>query len=160
MRNGTQYGRECIATLLKLMEDYKDKLIIIFAGYRNEMENFQQSNPGLLSRIGYKISFPDYTIDELVQIFLNLVSKNKLNITDEALNKLREIIRASSKVEGFGNARYINNVFQKVLIEHSKNIKNGDNSGDFFIIKEADIKYDKLIAGNKKRGIGFKIENT
>lgn len=159
MENGTQYGRECIATLLKLMEDYRDKLIIIFAGYRNEMENFQQSNPGLVSRIGYKINFPDYTLDELTEIFINLLYKNKLNITDDALNKLKEIIKDSSKVEGFGNARYINNVFQKVLIEHSKNVKDNEETDKFYLITEADVKYDKLIAGNKRKEIGFKFDS-
>lgn len=137
------------------MEDYRDKLIIIFAGYRDEMEHFQSSNPGLVSRIGYKINFPDYTIDELMQIFLNLLEKNKLKITDEALNRLREIIKTSSNIEGFGNARYINNVFQKILIEHSKNVVEEAEGEKLYLITENDIKSDKLIAGEKKKKIGF-----
>lgn len=139
------------------MEDYRDKLIIIFAGYRNEMENFQQSNPGLVSRIGYKITFPDYTLDELTQIFLNLLEKNNLKITDEGLNKLKGIIDKSSKFEGFGNARYINNVFQKVLIEHSKNVNIQAEDDSLYLITDKDINEDKLIVGDKRKEIGFKF---
>lgn len=139
------------------MEDYRDKLIIIFAGYRNEMENFQQSNPGLVSRIGYKITFPDYTLDELTQIFLNLLEKNNLKITDEGLNKLKGIIDKSSKFEGFGNARYVNNVFQKVLIEHSKNVNIQAEDDSLYLITDKDINEDKLIVGDKRKEIGFKF---
>jgi len=140
------------------MEDYRDKLIIIFAGYRDEMEHFQSSNPGLLSRIGYKITFPDYTLDELTQIFLNLLEKNNLKITPEALDKLKSIIEKSSKFEGFGNARYIHNVFQKVLIEHSKNTNIKAEDDSLYLITDKDINPDKLIVGDKKKAIWFKFE--
>lgn len=152
---GTQYGNECIATLLKLMEDYKDKLIIIFAGYEEEMKNFQTSNPGLISRIGYKISFPDYTLDELTQIYLNLLQKNHLKIDSRALNKLQEVIKVSSSCENFGNARYINTIFQKILIEHAKNIEQKGKKSSLYEIVEEDIKEEKLIAQDKRRKIGF-----
>lgn len=153
--DGTQYGNECIATLLKLMEDYKDKLIIIFAGYEDEMKNFLDSNPGLVSRIGYKINFPDYTMEELTQIYTNLLEKNKLKITTKALSKLQEIIKKSSGYEDFGNARYINTIFQKVLIEHSKNIENKNKKTNLYQIVEEDINYERLIADNKQKKIGF-----
>lgn len=152
--DGAQYGNECIATLLKLMEDYKDKLIIIFAGYEDEMKNFVDSNQGLISRIGYKINFPDYTIEELTQIYINLLKKNNLEITTQALDKLQDIIREASKHENFGNARYINTVFQKILIEHSKNMdSNGDEN--LYKIDEQDINYEKLIDNNTRKKIGF-----
>lgn len=153
--DGAQYGNECIATLLKLMEDYKDKLIIIFAGYNDEMEEFLESNSGLTSRIGYKISFPDYTLEELTQIFTDLLHKNKLEITDEALDRLKDIIKASSKFENFGNGRYIHNIFQRILIEHSKNIENKSKKTNIYLITEEDINYEKLITENKNRKIGF-----
>lgn len=152
---GTQYGNECIATLLKLMEDYKDKLIIIFAGYEEEMKNFQASNPGLISRIGYKIKFPDYTLEELTQIYLNLLEKNNLEISNKALTKLQDIIKESSKCENFGNARYINTVFQKVLIEHAKNIEQNSEKNNLYQIVEEDVNYEKLMINNKKKKIGF-----
>ena len=150
-----QYGNECIATLLKLMEDYKDRLIIIFAGYQEEMQQFLDANSGLISRIGYKISFPDYTVDELTKIYTNLLKKNQLIITDDALEKLKDVIRASARVENFGNGRYIHNIFQRILIEHSKNIETKKNNKDLYLITEEDINYEKLIAENKNKKIGF-----
>lgn len=151
--NSAQYGNECIATLLKLMEDYRDKLIIIFAGYNDEMDEFLKTNSGFSSRIGYKIKFPDFTLDELTLIFTNILKENKLEITDEALKKLRAIIDESSRVANFGNGRYIHNVFQRVLIEHSKNIEN--KKDNLYLITEDDINYEKLIAENDIRKIGF-----
>ena len=152
---GNKYGNECVATLLKLMEDYKNKLIIIFAGYDNKMENFLKSNPGLISRIGYKIKFPDYTLDELIQIYLKLLEKNNLKIDDDAIEKLKEIITEASKQEDFGNARYINNIFQKILIEHSKNMAQYDNEEKLYLITEEDISREKLLTENNRRKIGF-----
>ena len=153
--NSAQYGNECIATLLKLMEDYKDKLIIIFAGYNDEMDEFLKSNSGLSSRIGYKIKFPDFSLDELALIFTNLLDENKLEITEEALEKLKAIIEESSRYDNFGNGRYIHNVFQRILIEHSKNIENKSKNKNLYLITEEDINYEKLIAENKNRKIGF-----
>lgn len=153
--NVSEYGNECVATLLKLMEDYRDKLVIIFAGYKEEMDKFVKTNPGMASRIGYKIDFPDYTVEELTQIFLNLLEKNKLSITTDALEKIKKIINDSLKVENFGNARYINNMFQKILIEHAKNHELTNDESQLYIINEIDIDYEKLIAENTKRKIGF-----
>ena len=87
------------------------------------MQQFLDANSGLISRIGYKISFPDYTVDELTKIYTDLLKKNQLIITDDALEKLKDVIRASARVENFGNGRYIHNIFQRILIEHSKNIE-------------------------------------
>lgn len=152
---GASFGSECIAMLLKLMEDYKKEIVIIFAGYKNEMEKFEKSNPGLSSRIGYKIDFPDYTIEELTTIFLQLLKKNSLDISKKALEDVKNIIRDSTKIENFGNARYINNLFQKILVEHAKNEEKHNYSKNIYMIKKEDIQYDKLIANNLERKIGF-----
>lgn len=154
---GMKFGDECISTILKMMEDYRDKLIIIFAGYKEEMQKFASSNVGLNSRIGYTINFPDYTLDELVDIFKQLLEKNGLKITEEALNETKSIVQEAKGTENFGNARYINNMFQKVLISHAKNTDLIDKNDEkiYTIIKE-DIEHDKLISNNyNKRKIGF-----
>ncbi|MCI8700593.1 MAG: AAA family ATPase [Clostridia bacterium] len=151
---GMKYGEESISTILKAMEDYKDKLVIIFAGYKEEMDKFVRANVGLSSRIGYKINFHDYSLDELMQIFLNLLERNDLKITDEAKEKVEELIRDSSKIENFGNARYINSLFQKVLINHAKNIEIKPEN-QLYIIDEDDIKDDMLAIDANKRKIGF-----
>lgn len=150
------YGDECIATLLKVMEDYRDKLIIIFAGYKDEMDEFEKANPGLYSRIGYNIDFPDFTIDELVKIYTNLLEANNLKITDDALSKLRGIVDTASRGKNFGNGRYIHNIFQKILIEHAKNIETGHKvkDSDIMLIEEKDILREKLIVKEEPK-IGF-----
>lgn len=151
---GMKYGEESISTILKAMEDYRDKLVIIFAGYKDEMDKFVRANVGLASRIGYKINFADYSLEELMQIFLNLLEKNNLKITDGAKEKVEELITDSSKIDNFGNARYINSLFQKVLINHAKNIDTKPEN-QLYIINEDDIKNDMLANDANKRKIGF-----
>ena len=154
---GMKFGDECISTILKMMEDYKDKLIIIFAGYKDEMQKFASSNVGLNSRIGYTINFPDYTIDELLEIFGQLLERNNLKITEEALKETRLIVEDAKQIENFGNARYINNMFQKILVSHAKNTDstNKDDEKLYTITKE-DIEPEKLLANTyNKRKIGF-----
>ena len=158
---GNQFGNECIATLLKLMEDYRDRIIVIFAGYKDEMKEFLDSNPGLISRIGYTIEFPDYSIDELLQIFLNMLKNSNMDITESALKKLKKVIEVSSKNKNFGNGRFIRNIFQKILIEHAKNMdKNNSDDNlfliDVFLINEDDINFEKLVfKGEDNKKIGF-----
>ena len=144
-----------MTTILKVLEDQKDNLIVIFAGYEKQMEKFIKFNPGLKSRIGYTIKFDDYTIQELIDIFKQLVEKNNLKITDEALKKVEGIIETSKKVEDFGNARYINQIYQDILIEHSRNVENIDNDENLMVITEDDIYTEKLTAKNEARRIGF-----
>jgi len=155
--DGMKFADECISTILKMMEDYRDKLIIIFAGYKEEMQKFASSNVGLNSRIGYTINFPDYTIEELVEIFKQLVNKDSLKITDDALDEARLIIEEAKKTENFGNARYINNMYQKILISHAKNTDlNSKEDEKIYTITKDDFEHDKLISNNyNKRKIGF-----
>ena len=154
--NRGSFGDECIATIIKVMEDYKDKLVIIFAGYEKEMEEFIKYNAGLTSRVGYKIKFEDYTTDELMKIFEGLLNKNKLKIEDNAKEEIRKIVYESSKIENFGNARFINKIYQNLLIEHAKNTDSTINMEDLFTIKLIDVNKEKLIAkDDQKKRIGF-----
>ena len=150
----SSFSSDCISTLTKYMEEYKDKLIIIFAGYKKEMEDFLEYNPGLSSRIGYKINFEDYTIEELTEIYTNLLKKNNLKIEEKALEKLKNIINEASKAENFGNGRYIYNIFFKILIEHSRNVCNINETERLVTITEEDINYERL-KDEEKNKIGF-----
>lgn len=116
------YGKEAIATLLKRMEDDRDRLIVILAGYSNEMEDFINSNPGLRSRFNRYIFFPDYSSSELFQIFQLNVNKNEYKITDEAVQFLKSKLNAvvENKQKDFGNARFVRNYFE-LAIEHQAN---------------------------------------
>ena len=153
--SNSSFASDCMTTILKVLEDQKDNLIVIFAGYEKQMEKFIKFNPGLKSRIGYTIKFDDYTSQELIDIFKQLVEKNNLKITDEALKKVESIIETSKKVEDFGNARYINQIYQDILIEHSRNVENIDNDENLMVITEDDINAEKLTAKNEARRIGF-----
>ena len=116
------YGKEAIATLLKRMEDDRERLIVILAGYSKEMEEFINSNPGLRSRFNRYILFPDYTSSELFDIFQLNASKNEYVINEEAnqyLKKKLDIV-VQNKQKDFGNARYIRNYFEQA-IEHQAN---------------------------------------
>lgn len=116
------YGKEAIATLLKRMEDDRERLIVILAGYSKEMEDFINSNPGLRSRFNRYILFPDYTSSELFDIFQLNAAKNEYVINEEAnqyLKKKLDIV-VQNKQKDFGNARYIRNYFE-LVIEHQAN---------------------------------------
>jgi SpoVK/Ycf46/Vps4 family AAA+-type ATPase len=82
--NGQDYGQEAISTLLKRMEDYRDRLVVIIAGYKNEMQRFIDSNPGLQSRFNRYIDFPDYSGVELADIFKMYMKKNQYTLADDA----------------------------------------------------------------------------
>ena len=116
------FGKEAISTLIKRMEDDRDRLVVILAGYEEDMSSFLNSNLGIQSRINRYIHFPDYSEDELFQIFMSLANKSEYHITPEAQAKLRFIIEAELEKRDpkFGNARYIRNLFEKT-IEHQAN---------------------------------------
>ena len=121
---GNDYGQEAISTLLKRMEDDRDKLVVIIAGYPNEMKRFIDSNPGLQSRFTRYINFPDYTDQELFDIFKLYLNKNQYTITNDAAellkNKLENVI--ANKTKNFGNARYVRNIFERAVEQQANRL--------------------------------------
>lgn len=126
------YGQEAISTLLKRMEDDRDKLVVIIAGYTNEMKRFIDSNPGLQSRFNRYINFPDYTSKELVRIFHMYMKKNQYTISDEADDILKEKLEyaVEHKDRNFGNARYVRNVFEKSIQMQANRLEGKSNLSD------------------------------
>lgn len=118
------FGKEAVATLLKRMEDDRERLVVILAGYSKEMEDFISSNSGLQSRFNRYIDFPDYNADELMRIFEYTVKKNDFSASKEALSKVKEIIHeeVAHKDEKFGNARFIRNLFEKIITEQANRL--------------------------------------
>lgn len=114
---GSDYGSEAIATLLKRMEDDRNRLVVILAGYTNEIKEFIDSNPGLQSRFNRYIEFEDYKAEELVEIFRSNLKKAKYKIKRDAFEWLQQYIsyKVATKDENFGNARFIRNTFEKVV---------------------------------------------
>ena len=111
------YGQEAIETLLKRMEDDRDRLIVIVAGYPEEMDRFIHSNPGLQSRFNRFIEFPDYTPQELCRIFALMCRKNGLTLTPASKEKVLHHFAYLHKERGenFGNARLARNCFEAVI---------------------------------------------
>ena len=125
----SDYGKEAIATLLKRMEDDRDRLVVILAGYGNEMKQFIDSNPGLQSRFNRYIHFADYTADELHKIFCSLVKKYDYELTEDAssamLSKLTNAVE--NKDKNFGNGRTVRNIFEKTLERQANRIATYSN---------------------------------
>lgn len=130
--SSNDYGQEAISTLLKRMEDDRDKLVVIIAGYTNEMKRFIDSNPGLQSRFNRYINFPDYSAKELVKIFHMYMKKNQYTISDEADSLLNEKLdyAVEHKDRNFGNARYVRNVFEKAIQMQANRLEGKTNLSD------------------------------
>jgi len=109
------FGQEVVETLLKRMEDYRHRLVVIVAGYPRLMEEFLNSNPGLRSRFAREIEFPDYTTAELLAITQKFTGENEYVLTDDALAALRGLYEQAPRSEGFGNARYARTIFEQAL---------------------------------------------
>ena len=128
-RGENDYGAEAVDTLLKAMEDHRDDLIVIVAGYIEPMEKFLHSNPGLESRFNRFIDFPDYTLDELMGIFDMRMSKAGYTMGDEARAALRQRIDIERvDVKGFGNARGVRNLFETIIARQADRL--GETEGE------------------------------
>ena len=110
---GADFGKEAIDTLLKFMEDNRDRIVVIVAGYRNEMRRFIDSNPGLASRFSKTIDFPAYGTAELSEIFKRMAAKQQFNLPDGFEAKLKPWIESRSKAEDWANAREMRTLLEK-----------------------------------------------
>src|SRR3954447_17414319 len=109
------FGSEAIETLLKRMEDYRHRLVVIVAGYPRLMSRFLDSNPGLRSRFSREIVFPDYSTDELLAITGKFLAENEYVLGEGAAETVRRILAAPKRGEGFGNARFARTLFEQAL---------------------------------------------
>ncbi|MDN5304395.1 MAG: stage sporulation protein [Fusobacteriaceae bacterium] len=130
--SGMDYGHEAINTLLKEMEDNRDNLIVIVAGYKNEMKKFIKSNPGLESRFNKFIHFHNYSSKDLCKILTYFCNKNYYTLDESTYDYLiKQFKHFKENDKNFANARFVRNLFEKMIITHSSRIINLDNIDDY-----------------------------
>ena len=139
------FNDECIATLIQAMENYRDNLVVIFAGYKKEMQDFLDSNSGIVSRIGYTLDFKDYTVDQLMLIFNQMIEKAGFKIEPQAIEKAKGIVLEYKDTDNFGNARFVRTLYEKVLIKHAKNMKDENDLEKLRTISEDDITAENIM---------------
>ncbi len=139
----SDFGIEAINTLVKLMEDHRDKIAIIVAGYIDEMDDFINQNPGLRSRFTTKIDFPDYSTQDLFEIFKMICKKNGYIVEQKAEDNVLHTINTevNRRDKSFGNGRYVRNLFENILRKQALRLVQLSNltRDDLIVIKEEDI---------------------
>tara|TARA_B100000475_G_C14988937_1_gene311438 strand:- start:359 stop:1237 length:879 start_codon:yes stop_codon:yes gene_type:complete len=130
--NERDYGSEAIEILLQVMENQREDLVVIFAGYKERMDSFYESNPGLSSRVANHIDFPDYTPQELIHIGRMILEEQQYKMTSEAETALLEYISRRSQMPLFANARTISNAIDTARMRHANRMF---NSGDKVLTK-------------------------
>ena len=147
------FGQEAIATLIKAMEDYKDDLIVMFAGYEREMRYFLEANSGIASRVGYTFTFNDYSADELAAIFKLKMNKSGLSCTDEAIDAVQKVMQYFTSVPNFGNGRFADRIVNIAIELHSERTSDSDLSDkDLLTITDEDIPSIKYILDHMPDG--------
>ena len=137
------YGRECLTELTKALEDYREDLVVIVAGYTAPMNHFFASNPGLKSRFNTFIEFPDYSKGELYEMLLKICKENDYALCDEVANSLYDYLdeQVSSKDKNFANGRLVRNTYERLVMNHARRVSKLVNPSrdDLSIITEADF---------------------
>lgn len=118
------YGRECLTELTKALEDYRDDLVVIVAGYDELMKKFFESNPGLKSRFNYFINFEDYSVNQMFEIFLSYCKNEDYILEESAADKLKKFLEKQSDISENKNAngRFVRNVFDKIVMNQAKRL--------------------------------------
>mmetsp|Transcript_12382 Transcript_12382/g.32017 ORF Transcript_12382/g.32017 Transcript_12382/m.32017 type:complete len:293 (-) Transcript_12382:31-909(-) len=150
--NERDYGSEAIEILLQVMENQREDLVIIFAGYKERMDAFYESNPGLSSRVANHVDFPDYTAEELVIIAKAMVAEQQYRLTDESTAVLLDYIRLRKDQPHFANARSVRNAIDRARMRQANRMFNaGDRmltKNDLVTIQAEDLLKSRLFSSN------------
>ena len=148
------FGPEAIETLLKRMEDYRHRLVVIVAGYPRLMHRFLQSNPGLRSRFSREITFPDYSTNDLVEITRKLGAEYEYSLDEDAVEALGQILGRAARGEGFGNARFARTLFEQALNAQALRLA-GVQGGELADLERSELmtlRGDDLVAAARALG--------
>jgi len=141
--NSKDFGLEAIEILLQVMENERDKFIVILAGYKDRMETFFESNPGLRSRVAHHLDFADYDLDELVAIGKLMLDRASYYLADDAERAFREYLMIRMRQPLFANARSVRNELERARLRHAHRLatdgEHGWNRDDLMRIEPEDI---------------------
>ncbi len=148
--NERDYGQEAIEILLQVMEEHRDDLVVVLAGYKDRMDTFYRSNPGMSSRIAHHIDFPDYGADELVQIARLMVAKMNYRFDAKAVDTMRDYIELRMRQPRFSNARSIRNALDRARLRQANRLfaSRGSpiNRAALELITDDDIRQSRVFA--------------
>ena len=149
--NERDYGAEAIEILLQVMENNRDDLVVIFAGYKDRMDIFYQSNPGLSSRVANHIDFPDYSAGELLAIARLILAQENYRFSDEAVAVFAEYIQRRMQLPFFANARSIRNAIDRARMRQANRLFNRMGTQltkvDLMTIEAEDITASRVFQG-------------
>lgn len=152
------YSKECVATLIKAMEDHRDNLCVILAGYSQEMEELLKSNSGFESRIAFKIDFSGYSEAELYQIFTNMLKDEGFKLNRNCKQIVQDYFRneINNNKENFSNGRLVRNLTEKIKMEQANRIiKDKSNNLDLIVADDITAVVEKVKTKPSKNMIGF-----
>jgi probable Rubsico expression protein CbbX len=154
--NERDYGQEAIEILLQVMENQREDLVVIFAGYKDRMDTFFRSNPGMSSRVAHHIDFPDYTPEQLHSIAGLMLGQMQYRLDSEADTALLEYIERRIKQPHFANARSVRNALDRARLRQASRLfeRRGGllSQEDLVTIKAADIRASRVFADEKSAG--------
>jgi probable Rubsico expression protein CbbX len=155
--NERDYGQEAIEILLQVMENQRDDLVVIFAGYKDRMDTFFRSNPGMSSRVAHHIDFPDYSPSELHSIAGLMLQQMQYQLDNEADTALLEYIERRIRQPHFANARSVRNALDRARLRQASRLfeRRGGllSKEDLLTIKAADIRASRVFADEKSTGL-------
>jgi SpoVK/Ycf46/Vps4 family AAA+-type ATPase len=133
------YNREALAELLRGMEEHRDDLVVIVAGYSREMARFLQSNPGLASRFPTTLEFPDYSDDELLRIFGLMATGAGYTLADGVTSRVRTLLEATPRGHSFGNGRFVRNLLDRAVARQAERLTPTDSPADVRLLRPEDL---------------------
>ena len=149
--NERDYGQEAIEILLQVMENNRDDLVVVLAGYKDKMDKFFESNPGFRSRIAHHIDFPDYSNDELLEIAEVMIAGMNYKFNEGSKKAMAEYIEIRRKQPHFANARSIRNAIDRARLRQANRVFNNSEGpiGDTFLsqIEDVDIRQSRVFSG-------------
>ena len=154
--NERDYGQEAIEVLLQTMEQDRDKFVVVFAGYKEPMEEFFRANPGMGSRVAHHIHFPDYTVDELMRIAQMMVEQQGYELSEEGEQAFREYIERRVEQPRFANGRSIRNAIERARMRHANRLfdaKESPSREELLTIEGDDMRKSSVFADEQDAGV-------